>query len=87
MAGAAFLTSALSLYAMICGAAAGLYPYVLPATNPQSGLTISRVASAPESMALALYWWIPGMILVGLYTYFVYSRFIGTNLSLFHEEH
>src|SRR5437660_1569288 len=30
MAGPAFLTSALSLYAMICSAAAGLYPYVLP---------------------------------------------------------
>jgi cytochrome bd ubiquinol oxidase subunit II len=87
MAGAAFLTSALSLYAMICGAAAGLYPYVLPASNPQSGLTISRVASSPESMTLALYWWIPGMILVGLYTYFVYSRFMATNLSLFQEEH
>lgn len=87
MAGAAFLTSALSLYAMICGAAAGLYPYVLPASNPQLGLTISRVASSHESMTLALYWWIPGMILVGIYTYFVYSRFMATNLSLFQEEH
>ena len=87
MAGAAFLTSALSLYAMICGAAAGLYPYVLPATNPHSGLTISRAASSPESMTLALYWWIPGMILVGLYTFFVYSRFLATNLSLFQDEH
>jgi cytochrome bd ubiquinol oxidase subunit II len=78
--------NALSLYAMIC-AAAGLYPYVLPASNPQSGLTISWVASSPESMTLALYWWIPGMILVGLYTYFVYSRFMATNLSLFQDEH
>jgi cytochrome bd-type quinol oxidase subunit 2 len=56
MAGAAFLTSALSLYAMICGAAAGLYPYVLPASMAQRGLTVSQVASSPESMTLALYW-------------------------------
>jgi cytochrome bd ubiquinol oxidase subunit II len=76
MAGVAFLTSALSLYAMICSAAAGLYPYVLPARNPQWGLTIARVASSPESMTLALLWWIPGMVLVGIYTYFVYGKIL-----------
>jgi cytochrome d ubiquinol oxidase subunit II len=79
MVGAAFLASALSLYAMICSAAAGLYPYVLPARNPQWGLTIFQVASSPESMSLALFWWIPGMILVGVYTYFVYSKLLRTN--------
>jgi cytochrome bd ubiquinol oxidase subunit II len=87
MAGPAFLTSALSLYAMICSAAAGLYPYVLPASNPQWGLTVSRVASSPESMTLALLWWIPGMVLVGIYTYFVYGKILPTRLSLPHEEH
>lgn len=87
MAGAAFLASALSLYAMICSAAAGLYPYVLPARNPQWSLTISRVASSPESMTLALFWWIPGMMLVGIYTYFVYSKILPTRLSLPQEEH
>jgi len=76
MAGAAFLMSALSLYAMICSAAAGLYPYVLPASTAQRGLIVSQVASSPESMTLALYWWIPGMIIVGIYTYFVYSKFL-----------
>ena len=87
MAGPAFLTSALSLYAMICSAAAGLYPYVLPASNPQHGLTIYRAASASESMTLALLWWIPGMVLVGIYTYFVYGKILPTRLSLPHEEH
>lgn len=52
------------------------YPYVLPASMAQPGLTISQVASSPESMTLPLYWWIPGLILVGLYTYFVYSKFL-----------
>jgi cytochrome d ubiquinol oxidase subunit II len=76
MAGPAFVSSALSLYAMICSAAAGLYPYVLPARIARHGLTVSQVASAPESLTLALYWWIPGMILVAAYTFFVYSKFV-----------
>jgi cytochrome bd-type quinol oxidase subunit 2 len=82
MAGAAFLTSALSLYAMICSAAAGPYPYVLPARIAQYGLTTSQVASSPESLTLALYWWIPGMILVAVYTFFVYTKFLPTGLTL-----
>jgi cytochrome bd ubiquinol oxidase subunit II len=76
MAGPAFLTSALSLYAMMCSAAAGLYPYVLPVRAAQHGLTASQVASSPESLTLALYWWIPGMILVAVYTLFVYTKFL-----------
>ena len=86
-AGTTFKTSALSLYVMICSATADLYPYVLPARNPQWGLTIARVASSPESMTLALLWWIPGMVLVGIYTYFVYGKILPTRLSLPHEEH
>jgi hypothetical protein len=38
-------------------------------------------------MTPALYWWIPGMILVGVYTYFVYSKFLPTRLSILHKEH
>jgi cytochrome d ubiquinol oxidase subunit II len=86
MAGAAFLTSALSLYAMICSAAAGLYPYVLPARIAQHGLTVSQVASSPESLTLALYWWIPGMILVAAYTFFVYCKFLPARLAEVQEK-
>jgi hypothetical protein len=53
-----------------------LYPYVLPASMAQPALTVSQVASSPESMTVALFWWIPGMILVGVYTYFVYSKLL-----------
>jgi cytochrome bd-type quinol oxidase subunit 2 len=42
----------------------------------QPALTVSQVASSPESMTVALFWWIPGMILVGVYTYFVYSKLL-----------
>ena len=86
-AGAAFVASSLSLYAMICSAAAGLYPYVLPARNPEWGLTVNRVAASPESLSLALSWWIPGMILVGAYTYFIYGKILPALLSLPQEEH
>ena len=79
--------SDLALNVNWAAAAAGLYPYVLPARNPQWGLTIARVASSPESMTLALLWWIPGMVLVGIYTYFVYGKILPTRLSLAHEEH
>ena len=87
LAGPAFVTSAVSLYAMIGSAAAGLYPYVLPARMAQHGLTVSQVASSPESLTLALYWWIPGMILVGVYTYFVYVEFLPKSFPVPREEH
>jgi cytochrome bd ubiquinol oxidase subunit II len=83
----AFLASALSLYAMICSAAAGLYPYVLPARIAQNGLTAAQVAAAPESLKLALYWWIPGMVLVAAYTFFVYRSFLPKILAVVHDEH
>jgi cytochrome d ubiquinol oxidase subunit II len=85
--GVAFLASSLSLYTMMCSAAAGLYPYVLPARNPEWGLTISRVASSPESMILALFWWVPGMMLVGVYTYLLYSKFLPATVSILQEGH
>jgi len=87
MAGPAFFSSGLSLYAMVCSAAAGLYPYVLPARISQNGLTVFQVASSPESLALALYWWIPGMMLVGGYTAFVYGKFLPTKLTSVQEKH
>jgi cytochrome d ubiquinol oxidase subunit II len=84
---AAFLAFSVALYAMICSAAAGLYPYALPARNPEWGLTISRVAASPESMTLALFWWIPGMMLVGIYTCFIYGKVLPTLLSVPREDH
>jgi cytochrome d ubiquinol oxidase subunit II len=71
---AAFFASCGLLYCMVCSAAAGLYPYVLPARSPELGLTVSQVASPHKSLLLALYWWIPGMIIAAAYAYFVYTR-------------
>ena len=74
----AFLASCLYLAGMLASAAFGLYPYVLPSAGErQFGLTVYNTAAGPYGMRVALYWWIPGMLLVALYTWFVYRRFAG----------
>jgi cytochrome d ubiquinol oxidase subunit II len=70
----AYLASGLSLYAMLACTAFGLYPYVLPARIPEHGLTAFKAAAPPESLKLALCWWIPGILLVGCYFAYVYSK-------------
>lgn len=72
----AFLCSSAALYGMILGAAAALYPYVLPARRPDWGLDLYRVSSSPASLRLALYWFVPGMLLAVGYTAIVYRRLL-----------
>jgi hypothetical protein len=45
-----------------------------PARDPARSLTIENAAAAPYGLSVALYWWIPGMILALAYFYFLYSR-------------
>src|SRR5262249_14058758 len=83
----AFLASALLLYAMVCSAAAGLYPTVLPARTPEFSLTAASAASPHESLTLALYWWIPGMAIVATYTYFIYFKILPRRIFQLEEGH
>ncbi|MCI0484076.1 MAG: cytochrome d ubiquinol oxidase subunit II [candidate division NC10 bacterium] len=69
----AFLASAAYLYGMVALAAIGIYPYVLPGRNPALGLTLHDAAAAGSGLVLAMYWWIPGMVLACAYTVYVYS--------------
>ncbi len=74
----AFLGSAVFLAFMLVSVVFGLYPMVLPATpDVGASLTIQNASGPPYAMAVALYWWIPGMILVTLYTYFMYRQMSG----------
>lgn len=74
----AFLASATYLAAMIASAAFSLYPLVLPATtNPAWSLTAFNAASPEHGLSVALWWWVPGMMLVLGYTAFVYRSFAG----------
>ena len=70
----AFRASAIYLAAMVASAAVGIYPYALPARDPALGITVVDAAASTEGLRAALYWWIPGMVLVCFYTYFVSYR-------------
>jgi cytochrome d ubiquinol oxidase subunit II len=74
----AFLASAGFLGAMLVTVAFSVFPYVLPAsTNPALGLTLEHVAADPYALQVGLAWWIPGMVLVTAYFFFVYRQFAG----------
>jgi cytochrome d ubiquinol oxidase subunit II len=75
---ATFLASCLYLVGMLTSATFGVYPYVLPSNvDPEAALTISNAAAAPYGLYVGLAWWIPGMLLAGIYSVFVYRHFAG----------
>ena len=60
------------LSGMILSAAAAVFPYVLPARGGGGvGLKIWEAASPEYTLQVALWWWIPGMLLA--ISYFVYN--------------
>jgi cytochrome bd ubiquinol oxidase subunit II len=74
----AFLGSAAFLAAMLVSVVFGLYPMVLPAAgDPGASLTVYNASGPAYSLKVALFWWVPGMILVTIYTTFVYRQMAG----------
>ena len=74
----AFYSSCAFLAGMMLSAAIGLYPNVLPAiSDPANSLTIHNAAADAYALRVALFWWIPGMILAAGYTIFSYRSFTG----------
>lgn len=74
----AFLSSCLYLLTMLVGAAAGLYPTVLPSTtDPARDMTISKALAGPHGLHVGLVWWIIGMALAALYFVTTYRMFRG----------
>ena len=74
----AFLASCAYLSAMLCGAAAGLYPVLLPSTNSRGGsITIAGALAGPHTLRVGLAWWIFGTMLALLYFSIVYWLFRG----------
>ncbi|MBT8396661.1 MAG: cytochrome d ubiquinol oxidase subunit II [Gemmatimonadetes bacterium] len=74
----AFLGSAAFLAFMLLSVVFSLYPTVLPAAgDPAASLTIFNASGPPYSLRVALFWWIPGMILVAFYTTFIYRQMAG----------
>jgi cytochrome d ubiquinol oxidase subunit II len=73
--GHAFVGSSIYLIGMMASAAFGLYPYVLPPLgNNAQGLTVANAAAPDAALRLAMWWWIPGMLLATSYTVFVYWK-------------
>lgn len=74
----AFLGSAVFLVFMLLSVVFGLYPMVLPAAgDPGASLTIYNASSPAYSLRVALFWWVPGMVLVTIYTSFIYRQMAG----------
>jgi cytochrome d ubiquinol oxidase subunit II len=74
----AFLASCAYLVAMLCGAAAGLFPVLLPSTNPAvPSITIAMAVSSPHTLRVGLVWWILGTFLALIYFSTVYWLFRG----------
>jgi cytochrome d ubiquinol oxidase subunit II len=74
----AFLSSCLFLTAMLVGAAAGLYPTVLPSsTDPSRDLTIREAVSGLYALRVGLMWWSFGILLAVLYFVTIYRMFRG----------
>jgi cytochrome d ubiquinol oxidase subunit II len=74
-----FLLSCVYLLGMLTSAAAGLYPYVLPAnTDPALGLTIENAAAPTYGLRIGLAWFIPGMLLAAGYFVYTYRHSFGS---------
>ncbi len=74
----AFLGSCLYLVGMLCSAAFGVFPYVLPSNGkPGYGLTVYNAAAGHYGLAIGLWWWIPGMLLAAGYSVFIYRHLAG----------
>jgi cytochrome d ubiquinol oxidase subunit II len=74
----AFVCSCLYLALMMSGAAAGLYPTLLPAIeDPARDITIQRALSGPHTLHVGLVWWAFGMLLALVYFTVVYRMFGG----------
>ncbi len=80
--GSAFAASAVFLYGMVATVAVTIYPFVLPARDPSLGLTALDAAAHRSGLVTALWWWIPGMLLVCAYTYLVSYRTLPGTFSV-----
>jgi cytochrome d ubiquinol oxidase subunit II len=70
---AAFLSSSIFLAAMLAGAAAALYPDLLPASGDRArSLTIFNAAAGRHALSAGLVWWSGGILLAIGYFVFVY---------------
>jgi cytochrome d ubiquinol oxidase subunit II len=74
----AFLGSCLYLFAMLAGAAAGLFPVMLPTVGTGGhDMTIATAIAGPHTLRVGLVWWSFGTALAIMYFCIVYWLFRG----------
>jgi cytochrome d ubiquinol oxidase subunit II len=63
---------------MLVGAAASLYPRLLPSSSdPARDLTVTNAISGPYTLRVGLVWWAVGMVLAVGYFVVIYRMFRG----------
>ncbi len=72
-----FLASCGYIVGMLTSAVFGLYPLVLPATDPARALTVENAKAADYGLKVGLVWWVIGMALAAGYFVFLYRHFAG----------
>jgi len=82
----AFYSSGAFIIGMLSSSAFGLYPIVLPATNPANSLTIYNASASQYGLVVGLIWWSIGMVLAVIYFIFTYRLFRG-KVKLSEEGH
>jgi cytochrome d ubiquinol oxidase subunit II len=75
---AAFVGSCVYIAFMLVGAAAALYPNVLPAsTDPSLSLTVHNAKAGEHGLQVGLVWWSLGLVIALGYFFYVYRMFRG----------
>jgi len=75
---AAFLSSCTFILGLLCSAAMGLYPNLLPSNgDAKLSLTVTSVSTASYGLRIGLFWFIPAFALALAYSVFVYRHFGG----------
>lgn len=74
----AFLASCCYLLLMLAGAAASLYPILLPSdSNPEFDITVLNAAASDHALRTGLLWWTFGLVLAMCYFILLYRKFRG----------
>jgi cytochrome d ubiquinol oxidase subunit II len=70
----AYLASCIALFCALATAAVGIFPNILPAREPIHALSIYDATVSRDGLAAALWWWIPGILLVMGYFAFIHTQ-------------
>jgi cytochrome bd ubiquinol oxidase subunit II len=74
----AFCASAAMLAELLGAAAAALYPTILRSTIDESlSLDVSNAATGDRALAIGLAWWVPAIVLAGVYFAHLFRSFRG----------